>query len=573
MNMIKETIEKNLRKTIKKLYRLDLKVSLSPPSTRQFGDYTTNIAMRMAKSLKKNPFIVAQEIAKNLPPIKFIEKIETLKPGFINFWSAKKYLTQALQGEKIEIHNSPFQGKKIMVEYTDPNLFKEFHIGHLYSNIVGESLARIFSFLGATVKRANYQGDVGMHVAKFIWGIKKKMKDKKMTIKDIAKFNLAEKAKLMGQAYTLGTQQYQDNPQAKKEIVAINQQVYRLDPKIKELYKITRQWALDYFEAIYKRLGTAFDFYYFESKTAKPGLKYVQDNIKPGIFKKSQGAIVFAGEKYGLHTRVFINSLGLPTYEAKDLGLAVTKYQDFPYDQSIIVVGNEVKDYFKVVLKALELINPSLRRRTVNIFTGMVNLPQGKMSSRLGNIVTAEWLLDEANKKSWQKIQETTKTKIKKDTAEIIGQGAVKYALLKNNLGSNIKFDFNESINFNGNSGPYIQYTYVRCQSVIKKSKELLPKKGNYQKLKPQNKEEDSLIRLVYHFPEIVNRAAKTYSPHLIANFLFNLCQEYNLFYQKHLILKAEEKTRELRLLITKAVAKTIKQGLYLLGIKTVDRM
>ncbi|KKP37664.1 MAG: Arginine-tRNA ligase [Candidatus Roizmanbacteria bacterium GW2011_GWA2_32_13] len=484
-------IDKNLKKTLNKIgiKNLNIDYIIEHPANSDFGDYSTNVALTLTKHLKKNPLLIAEEIKDNFPKTEFINKIDIIKPGFINFWISNDQLINRL--DKI-INNdfefvTSYKNKKVMVEYTDPNLFKEFHIGHLYSNIVGESLSCIFESLGATVKRANYQGDVGMHVAKAMWGMKQNMKAEKINLQDLEKLNISEKSKFMGRSYALGTKEYEENKNSKKEIIELNKKIYDLDPSIKDFYEQARIWSLEYFENIYRRLDTHFDYYFFEREVGITGLNFVKENLKKGIFEKSEGAIVFNGKKDGLHTRVFINSLGLPTYEAKDLGLAPAKYKKFPYDLSIIVVGNEVKEYFKVVLKALEKINPLLRKKTMNVFTGMVNLPEGKMSSRLGNVVTVEKLLDELYEKAWQKIQETTKTKLEGEyayysknsnvlpskqssTAEVVGVGAIKYALLKNGLGNNIEFNINESVNFDGNSGPYIQYTYVRCQSVLRKA-------------------------------------------------------------------------------------------------------
>ena len=283
-----------------------------------------------------------------------------------------------------------------MVEFTDPNPFKELHIGHLYSNAVGEAISRLFEANGAEVMRACYQGDVGMHVAKAIWGNAKKTQNSKVKTQ-----NFNSKVKIYGEAYVFGTAAYEDNPEAAAEIKELNIKLYEAkSAEIMKLYKLGRRWSLLYFDSIYKRLGTKFDYFYFESEAARGGLKVVEEGLKKGVFEKSEGAVVFKGERYGLHTRVFVNSQGLPTYEAKELGLAPAKFADFPYDLSIIVTANEINDYFRVLLKCLDLLYPDLAKRTRHIGHGFVKLPGAvKMSSRKGNVLTAEWLLDEAKKK------------------------------------------------------------------------------------------------------------------------------------------------------------------------------
>ena len=345
-----------------------------------------------------------------------------------------------------------------------------------------------------------------------------------------------------------------------------------------KLYTKGRQWSLDYFETIYERLGTKFDFYYFERDEGKIGLDVVQKHLKKGIFQKSQGAVIFPGEKHGLHTRVFISSQGLPTYEAKDLGLAPTKYKDFAYDESIIVTGNEVDEYFRVVLAALRLVNPELGEKTKHISHGMVRLPTGKMASRTGKVLTGEWLLDEAKRRVLKIILEvgSLEKKVQEEVAEVVGLGAVKYALLRSNIGRDIAFDFEESVSLEGNSGPYLQYTYARAQSVLRKAK--LKMKNSKLQFKIQNYEfndaEVSILRYLYRFPEVVLEAGEEYAPSTICGFLFELAQRYNTFYSKHRIIQAKsEEQRKLRFGLTAAVAQVLKNGLFLLGIKAPQKM
>jgi len=555
----------------------DIVVTVETPANSIHGDYSSNLALKLIKILKKNPFQIAQEIVNYLPKSALIEEVEIVKPGFINFWIAKKYLINELNqviNKKDDYGKSNlFLKQKIMVEFTDPNPFKEFHLGHLYSNTVGESIARLHEALGAIVKRANYEGDVGLHVAKAIYGIIKKMQSDKLTLDGLAKKKLNDRVKFMGQGYALGVNFYENDGTIKKEIIELNKKIYALDPSIKELYELGRQWTLDYFETIYKRLGTKFDYYYFEREIGKKGLTFVLEYFKKGVFSRSNGAIIFEGEKYGLHTRVFINSIGLPTYEAKDLGLSLTKFANFQYDKSIIVVGNEIKEYFKVVLKALELINPELSHKTNPIFHGMVNLPQGKMSSRTGNIITAEGLLSQVTKQVSDLVSNNSRISLeeKDNTVENITIGATKYSLLKNGIGKDIVFDVKKTLSLDGNSGPYLHYVYARCQSIINNSdgkiKSVISDSGVI------DQEEMTLLRTISRFPETVVLSTTNLSPNLIANYLFELAQEFNSFYQKCPILKAPDDKKYLRLQITKAVGQIIKNGLYLLGIKTVEKM
>ena len=605
MENIKKLIITNLQKAVKDLTGLEVSPQLEHPLDEKHGDYFSNIAMVLLKDKGlrindkeyKTPLELAQAITKKLNNSSLIinhcSPIEAAKPGFINLWLSKKHLISlmiySIREKKNYGTSDRLENEKIMVEFTDPNPFKEFHIGHLYSNTVGECLARLLVSQGAIVRRANYQGDVGMHVAKSLYAILQ-ISNLKSQISNLENKLLKERAEFLGQAYALGVKAYEEDKNAKKEIEELNKKIYDRDKAIMVLYEKGRQWSLEYFESVYKRLGTKFDFYYFESIVEKEGLELVKEYLKKGVFVKSQGAVIFPGEKYGLHNRVFINSLGLPTYEAKDLGLAPTKHKDFPYDLSIVVTGQEQSGYLKVVIKALSLVKPTLGQKTKHIAHGMIRLPTGKMSSRTGNVITGEWFLDEA-----KRLLKSRYSEMNEDTLEKVAVGSVKYALLKSSIGRDIEFDFKESINIQGNSGPYLQYTYARTRSVLTKSisdkkketkrvsfarSHLSFARSHLAKLEP---EEVSLLRALSKFPEIVEQAGGKFAPNILCNYLFDLAQKFNLFYQKVPILnpqvsigihpKGGQSTREFRVALTMAVGQVIKNGLYILGIESPERM
>ena len=589
---VKKQLISELKKVLTGLDFPDFGPSVDYPQDAKHGDYSTNIALIAAKKLGKNPMEVGEDFKIKLSNIDFVEKIDVVRPGFINFWIKNEFLAEKLQNE-IEIPNVG-EGKKVVVEYTDPIPFNEFHIGHLYSNVVGESITRLLEATGVIVWRADYFGDVGMHVAKSLWGLLKKFADDKITIDDLSKKSLPERIAYFGQAYALGATTYEEDESAKEEMKELNFLCFKAAQEIvlstfnekpqidydrfikkgkyeykdiKNLYKVGREWSLAYFETIYARLGTKFDGYYPESRTGEFGYGMVMDGLEKGIFVKGDGgAIIFPGSKHGLHDRVFINSLGLPTYETKDFGNAVAKQKDFAYDQSIIVTGNEINEYFHVIIKALGLLVPELGEKTIHVGHGMVRLPEGKMSSRTGKIKTGESLLDAA------KIQAKQLSESEDEAlADQIGQAAVKYAFLKSSIGKDIIFDFEESVSFDGNSGPYLQYTFARTQSVLLKA-EISNFQFPISNFKLQI-EERELLRLLSRFPEVIEEAAKRLSPNILCNYLFELAQAFNLFYQKCPILKAEEETKAFRLTLTKSTGETVKKGLNLLGIKAPEKM
>jgi arginyl-tRNA synthetase len=598
--MIRNTIENLIQAALEKLQISSEPIPVSNSTHEEFGDYSSSIAMQLAKQMKKNPLEVAKEIVDNLPPTNEIEKVEVVKPGFINFWVSKESLVKSLMHIDNSYGNSQrLEGKNIILEYTDPNPFKEMHIGHLYSNTIGESLSRLLASQGANIKRANYQGDVGMHVAKSIWGLKQKMDEDNLSLEDLELKPLSEKVKYLGQAYAKGASVYEDNQEAAQEMKDINYLVYaaaqeiliklqnwkpQIDYKkfikdsnwsleeVKALYVSGKRWSLDYFEKIYKKLGTKFDYYFFESVVGEFGVKIVKEYLDKGIFEESNGAIIFKGEDFGLHTRVFINSLGLPTYEAKELGLAPTKYEQFKYDKSFIITGNEIKEYFKVLLTALKQIRPDLAEKTTHITHGMVRLPEGKMSSRTGKVLTAEWLINEVQEYISEIVTKSTKVDSKDihEVSEKLTIAAIKYSFLKNGVGRDISFDFKESLSIEGNSGPYLEYTFARCNSILSSQPEQHERSFDISVL---NNEERFILSHLMKFPEMVESAAINYAPQIITTYLFDLAQKFNVFYTKYSILKAEENEKAVRILITKATAQVLKNGLNLLGIQTVKKM
>ena len=608
--MLKKTIADKIESVLNSFGITDVHVQVEYPADPKHGDYASNVAMTAFSRVKgegergKSPRAFAEALVAELEKDGLFASVSIAGPGFINFTIKDEKLLEIGGDSRLcgndkwkseNTRSSIFAGKKVIVEYTDPNPFKEFHIGHLYSNIVGESLSRLLEANGAEVRRADYFGDVGMHVAKTLWGLEQKFQEADTiyaSMEELEQAELPERIKFFGEAYAKGATAYKDDESAAEIMQLINRHVYlaaqqmwqeekgleptidykqgrSIDPAtlahILSIYRKGRAWSLAYFETIYARLGTKFDAYYPESIAGERGYQLVKYNQAKGIFVESEGAVVFPEEKSGLHTRVFINKLGLPTYEAKELGLAPWKYEEFPYDLSLIVTGNEINEYFKVLISAMKHVNPELGDKTTHLSHGMVKLPEGKMSSRTGKILRGEWLLDEAK-------SEAKKLSDDDAVAEMVGVGAVKYALLKGSIGKDVEFNFEESVSFEGNSGPYLQYTYARTQSVLRKSenREWRIENGDSVVL---NDEERELARLLSRFDEVIEEAAIRYSPNTVASYLFELAQSFNGFYQKHQILKADADQKAARMHLTYLVGRTLKRGLYLLGIATPEKM
>ena len=554
--MVKDILEKTIR-NILQAHGIETP-SFTVEKSTTFGDYATNAALASAKELKKSPREVAEllvaELQKSDEVNESVEKMEIAGPGFINFY-VKDEIIRAhigaiiLKGAEYG-GNKTLEGQKVIVEYTDPNPFKEFHIGHLMSNAVGESLSRIVEAQGAEVKHACYQGDVGMHVAKTVYGVE----SKKLKVESVAD---------LGQAYAFGATVYEEH---KAEIQEINKKIYdHSDAKINEIYDMGRKISLDYFETIYKKLGTKFDYYFFESETGVLGKKIVEEN-PPQVFEKSDGAVIFRGEDHGLHTRVFLNSEGLPTYEAKELGLAKIKYDTYSYDASIVVTGNEVNDYFQVLLRAMYLIFPELEKRTKHLSHGMLRLPTGKMSSRTGDVITAESLISTMEEMTMEKMKDR-ELEDKETIAEQIAVGAIKYSILKQSPGKDIIFDFDKALSFEGDSGVYLPYAYVRTQELLRKAARI---EAPTVKVEPCQLSE--LEKLLFEgLPNTVKLAHHDLAPNYIATYLINVCRAFNAYYEQNPILGNEH--TPYRLTLVEAVGIVLKNGLNLLGISAPERM
>jgi arginyl-tRNA synthetase len=568
---MKSQIEKLIKKALKNLGIEDAIFSIEHPDDFKNGDYSTNVAMVCAKQLKTNPKELAEKIVAELSTrqgLAEIKKIEIAGPGFINFYLSRDFFTSSIKDILIKKENwgrnELVLGKKIMVEYTDPNPFKPFHIGHLMTNAIGESISRIVEFSGAKTIRANYQGDVGPHVAKAIYGLMK------FGLPDSSK-SVAEQAQYIGDCYSKGSNLYDTDENAKKEIEVINKKVYdKSDEEINKIYDWGRKITLEAFEEIYKILGTKFEYYFFESEMAVIGEKIVRENIGK-VFDESDGAIVFHGEKYDpkLHTRVFINSKGLPTYETKEIGLTVTKFGKEIPDLSIVVTATEQAEYMKVVQKAISLIHLDYEKRMKHITHGMMKFASGKMSSRKGNVITGESLLRDSMDIVKEKMKDREmEDEEKKKISEIVGVSALKYSILRSSLGSDIVYDFEKSISFEGDSGPYLQYTTVRANSILGKAVNFNTDGKNEF---PENVTD--LEKFLYQFPEVVAYAYESLEPHHIATYLTELASSFNTFYGNTQILSEENKYMAYHLELVKSFYQTMKNGLWLLGIEVPEKM
>jgi len=564
-------IQNLIKEVLKNLDLEDVDFIVEHPEDLKNGDYSTNVAMVCAKNLKINPKDLADKIAIELNKNKNIEieKIDVAGGGFINFYLARSFFAKSIEeilNNKDFGSNNLFAGKKVMVEYTQPNPFKPFHIGHLMSNAIGESISRIVEFSGAKTIRANYQGDVGLHIAKAIYGL---LQDETLQNK-AGTHNL--QATNIGKAYMQGAQAYEENEQAKKEIDEINKKVYdKNDSKINEIYDWGFKVTMEAFEDLYKMLGTKFDYYFLESVMADIGKEMVQMNVG-SIFEESDGAVVFKAEKYNpkLHTRVFITSSGLPTYETKELGLTETKFKEENPDLSIVTTAIEQGEYMKVVQQAISLINKDHAAKMKHITHGMMRFASGKMGSRKGNVITGESLLNDVRSAILEKMQDRDffKEEIEQISSDV-SVSALKYSILKQSMGGDIIYDFDKSISFEGDSGPYLSYSHARANSILEKAQ----KENIFPDFENLPAEIFEVEKLLYRFPEIVLHSAQEYEPHYITNYLIEIARAFNSFYGNMVIVNQADSTSSYKIALSYAFTFVMKNGLHLLGIKAPKKM
>lgn len=555
-----EQLQSAIQAVIQKVYNLETTVVLTRPD-EQFGDYATNVALQIAKQVGSNPREIAETLAVKIRENckSSVKSVEIAGPGFINITLTDAFLLK-LVNRRVD-HVTPYGS--VLLEYSCPNAFKELHTGHLYQTIIGDAIGKILEGTGSKVFRANFGGDVGLHVAKCLYGMLQEFGGPEPG--RLAAVGTESRPEWVSSMYVKGAAAYEDNEAAKAEIATINTQIYGFhqnddhDSPLAQIYWTCREWSYDYFKTFYEQMAVApFDKYYPESTTSEPGLALVRKNIGT-VFDESDGAIVLNGDKSGLHTRVFITSKGLPTYETKDLGVIVTEAADFSYDQRVIITGNDQTEYMKVVFAALSEIDAELGAKQKHFVNGTVRFGSGqKMSSRLGNVTRA---IDVLNT-----VSETVQAQNPAGDYRQTALAAIKYSFLKHRLGGDIAFDITESVSLEGNSGPYLQYAHARARSILAKAEgKSISTPTDLQA------DERTLLRKLTEYHEVVTRSATEFMPHYICTYLYELCQEFNRFYEKNRVIGDPREAERLQL-VTR-YADTLKHGLELLGIHAPDRM
>ncbi len=547
----------HIQEAVKHAFDIDERVDLTRPEP-QFGDFATNVALKLAGQLGKKPREVAEKLAESIRELDEVIETSVAGPGFINIRLTDAALLRLWSVEAPQT----YRHQTVVTEYSDPNPFKVLHAGHLYTSVMGDAISNLVAAAGGEVHRVNFGGDVGLHVGKTMWSIVGALGGEHP--EKLNEIPVSERAEWLRDRYVEGNNAYEEQPGLQPEIKAYNKRVYDIhaqndhETALAHIYWTTREWSYDAFDAFYARIGTKFEKYYPESAVSDRGLKEVRAQVGE-VFSESNGAVVFAGEAFGLHTRVFINGEGLPTYEAKDVGLIFTKYDDYKFDRSIVITGNEQEQYMTVVLKAVEQFAPELAHSSTHLTHGLVKLAGGvKMSSRKGNILRATDVLDVAREAN---------AEANGSSDERVSLGAVKYAFLRSRMGGDIHYDPKESVSLAGNSGPYLQYAHARACSILAKAGEA---RADEMDIVFDPSERALLVKLS-EYQEVLARAVNDLMPHHVCTYLYELAQSFNRFYEQSRIVG--DPRESIRLLLVDRYTQTLKSGLDILNIAAPDHL
>ncbi len=557
--MLKD-LENGIKKALIDLNMPEVAFSLEHPKELSHGDYMTNVALLVAKTLEVKPQDIAEQIVEKLrvQDIEVLEKIEIAGPGFINFTLKREVFMKGLiDAQDKEWGNTEvYKGKKILVEHSSPNLFKPFHIGHLMNNTVGEALYRLAKSSGAVATPISFPSDISLGIAKAVYVLLEKYGE------DFAPTDVS----VLGDAYVEGVKLFDEDETIHSRVKEIADNLYsQKDSPELRVFEKCKKFNIEYFENVVKSLGTHFDSYIYESEAGVEGKKIVLENT-PKVFTESEGAIVYIpSEESKLHTAVFINSQGNPTYEAKDIGLLDLKFKRYSPDISITVTDNEQTSHFNVVVDAGGKIEPQWKENSVHRSHGRLSFKGQRTASRLGGVPLVEDIVNS--------IVEEVKIKnpdVQEDTARKIAIASLKFTILKSKAGSNINFDPETSLSFEGDSGPYLQYTAVRAGALLEKGKALGVSPSNEIPIDGT----EMLERLIARFPEVISRAQTEWAPHYVVTYLLELAQAFNSWYGQGKIVDPEDVSgTAYRLSVVLATRQSLINGLWALGIDTPERM
>jgi len=538
-------------------------VEFETPPQKEFGDIAFP-CFQLAKKEKKNPVEIAKNIASKIKTKDTIfTKVEARGP-YVNIFFDWEKISEKILKQMLKFKMDLGKGKKVMVEYSQPNPVHPMHIGHARTTFLGDAVANVLDFVGYKVVKANYMNDTGLQVAKLVAAYLEWAKGKKPEGKPDF---------WLWQYYVKYHEEENNNPSLEEKAREILRKVELEENKAaKKVWDQIVDWCIEGFEQTYKRVGVNFDVYLHESKFRKAGKKLVEAAIKKGIASKNdEGAIVAGLEKYDLKKTIILRSDGTGLYVTSDLGMTLYKFEKYKLDKAIWVVSSEQNLYFQQLFKIFELLGYKFFKNCYHLSFDLVRLSEGKMSSREGRAVMLDEVVSKIVDLAYQEVSKrnselTEKEKI--ELAEKIGIGALKYAIVRIEPENQIIFDWNQMLSFDGNTGPYLQYAHTRCSSILKKAGKWKP---NYSV--EVNEHEKELLKTIMKFPEAVEHAAKEMKPYLICNYAYELATTFANFYEKCPVLKAEQDTKNFRLTLVQATKIGLEKSLNLIGIQVPEKM
>lgn len=544
-------------------------IKVERPKDEQFGEYTTNVALMLSKLANKSPMDIAQAIASSIKmqkaseETKTFERVEVVAPGYINFYLSPDYFQNTIAStlqENFPQFQESVKNEKVMVEYSQPNTHKEFHIGHLRNVFIGSTIVNVLRKAGDKVVSANYIGDTGTHIAKCLWGLVTFHADENLD-------SISNKAEFLGSVYSEATQKIEENPEYEDAFKEIQKKFDAGDKELVALWKKTRDWSMDEFQNIYTELGVSFDEYFFESIEEEAGKKILPELLQEGVVEKSEGAVIANLEQYNLGVLVLVRKDGGVLYGLKDIPLAKKKFEEFGIDRSIYVVDVRQSLYLKQLFKILELCG--FHKKMAHCGYEFVALKGGEsMSSRKGNVIPAQVLIDEMTHRVALQFSDSP-------NPEKIAIGAIKFAMLRHGAGSKIEFDMDESVRLDGATGPYVQYAHARITSILAKASEKnISFENESVKVRDFEDKERDLIRELSKFPELLLEVREGYEVHKLAHYALRLAERFHSFYNECKVIDEENKDLSSeRLKLVLAVRKVLAETLGLMGISAPEKM
>lgn len=545
-------------------------VPVDVPPAGVGGHFASPVALALSKVVGKAPKEVAEAIVAALPRGELVAEASVAGPGFVNVALAPSVIVaevaKAAAAGSAWGSFDELAGKRVLVEYSCPNPFKPLHVGHLMANAIGESLSRLYAAAGADVVRVTYGGDIGLHVAKTIWAMARSA--------DVLApgASVAERTRFVGACYAAGSTAYEEDVTAKEPIDDLNRRIFagQMTPDEQAWYDRGRGWSIEHFHDVYAAIGSRFDAEVWEREVEARGKEIVLANVGK-VFEESQGAVVYKGEKVGLHTRVFVTSKGLPAYEAKEVGWAFEKEDRWHPDALVLETGAEQTQYFKVVQAALAEIAPEIPAKTSHVTHGLMRLADGKISSRKGTGMTALDLLELARERAASVLEGRELGDAERgEIANAVAVAAIKYQILKQVPGKEVVFDVDAATAIEGDSGPYIQYAAVRAASLVRKAREA----GVEARAElPAGEALGELELAVARLPEVVRRSYRDRAPQVLANYLVALASAFNGWYDRARIVGEAPEIASWRLAVAESARAALAAGLDALGIAVPEKM